>query len=413
MVDGEAWYFLRGQETVGPLSRESLLQSHRSGQVLLETLVWSEGMEGWKPAGGIPGLLFEVPRIEPKPFSGAFTTDSKPSMAFTKTAARLSKSKTTPKKKKKKSSGEEDSRKMMAVTFFTSLFMVAMGAIAYFFRDRLPNVTWFVWLSLGLGGCGVLSLLGLRVLDGIFRFASLLLLVPPLMLFWPLIMGDESWRTIPDAEYLFVGYCALYCLTIRIGLRDYVVAGLSTIAALTGSVTLAFSLCVALSIWKPAGWDELLEKGGQVRLPGLLAQAVNHPQWGTHVGTLELPIPNGDLRHAIERATFKRQAQGGYQLTLKTLDGLVFQVPMTGVKTADVIGQDWPISLPTHRIDEMERMEMSLPGDKVLPVVSATLHVDRIQNSTWEGSIKIQVGKDKELVSTMIVGTFKTSVMQQ
>ncbi len=409
MATGDDWYFLRGDQTVGPLSRESLLQSHFSGQVTLETPVWREGMGGWEPAGSIPGLLFNAP--DPDAAKVTIQTskrDSKPSMAFTKTTARLSLSKAVHK-------GDEvakrESRRIQIATLLASLFMIVMGAMAWFYQTKFPNVAWFPWIAMGMGGCGVLSLLGLRVLDGFFRLLALVLLGPALMLFWPVLMGDVSWKAIPDAYYVFLAYSILYCLTIRIGLRDYVLQGATRIAMLTGGLTVGFTLCTIFSIWSPAGWSDLVQNGDSIRLPGILAQAFNHPEWGTRVGMLELPLPEGDIKHPIETAVYRRDASGANQFTLKTLDGIKFQVPITqsGSNLSEILNRDWPIILPMRRIEESDRLELMVAG-KVVPVVSASLRIERIENGFWEGSLQLQLGRERENVSSNAIGAFKARV---
>ena len=44
--EAEIWFFLRGQETVGPFSKKIIQQIHEGGQLALETMVWREGMDG-------------------------------------------------------------------------------------------------------------------------------------------------------------------------------------------------------------------------------------------------------------------------------------------------------------------------------------------------------------------------------
>jgi hypothetical protein len=58
MSSPEIWYFLKGQETVGPFSKDLLRQIHADGQLSPETLVWREGMPEWVAASSIEEFEF-------------------------------------------------------------------------------------------------------------------------------------------------------------------------------------------------------------------------------------------------------------------------------------------------------------------------------------------------------------------
>ena len=51
------WYYLRGEQQVGPVSQEAIHQAAWRGELTAQTYVWSDGMAQWAPAGTIPGLL--------------------------------------------------------------------------------------------------------------------------------------------------------------------------------------------------------------------------------------------------------------------------------------------------------------------------------------------------------------------
>nr|WP_283248344.1 DUF4339 domain-containing protein [Parachlamydia sp. AcF125] len=43
------WYYVNtGKQSVGPVSMSTLVKLWKAGQIQLATLVWSEGMDGWK-----------------------------------------------------------------------------------------------------------------------------------------------------------------------------------------------------------------------------------------------------------------------------------------------------------------------------------------------------------------------------
>ena len=53
---GDIWFFLKGSESVAPFSKEIMQQIYEGGQLSDETLVWREGMQGWKPVISMPEL---------------------------------------------------------------------------------------------------------------------------------------------------------------------------------------------------------------------------------------------------------------------------------------------------------------------------------------------------------------------
>ena len=44
------FYYAQGKQT-GPVSEDDLIQMFQSGQLQLDTYVWTEGMKDWRPAG--------------------------------------------------------------------------------------------------------------------------------------------------------------------------------------------------------------------------------------------------------------------------------------------------------------------------------------------------------------------------
>lgn len=52
----DEWYYLRGDQQVGPISRQALQEAAYGREVNGETLVWSEGMPQWSPARTVAGL---------------------------------------------------------------------------------------------------------------------------------------------------------------------------------------------------------------------------------------------------------------------------------------------------------------------------------------------------------------------
>ena len=64
----QEYYYLQNNEQRGPVTLEQL----RALNVSQQTLVWTEGMAGWKPAGQLPELTTKTPPTTP-------LTESRPS----------------------------------------------------------------------------------------------------------------------------------------------------------------------------------------------------------------------------------------------------------------------------------------------------------------------------------------------
>lgn len=54
---GAAWYYVKDEQQVGPVSGEQLKQLATSGQLAPGDLVWKDGMADWVPASRIKGLF--------------------------------------------------------------------------------------------------------------------------------------------------------------------------------------------------------------------------------------------------------------------------------------------------------------------------------------------------------------------
>jgi hypothetical protein len=66
MSETNEWYYLAGEEQVGPLTAEALQELIAEGTILPETQLWAEGLEGWIPASSVEGLFAPAPSQRPK-----------------------------------------------------------------------------------------------------------------------------------------------------------------------------------------------------------------------------------------------------------------------------------------------------------------------------------------------------------
>jgi hypothetical protein len=69
----QSWFFAFQGQQQGPYPEAQLHQFIASGRVTADTLVWTEGMAGWRKAGEIPGLLAGGPRAVAQSGAPAFS----------------------------------------------------------------------------------------------------------------------------------------------------------------------------------------------------------------------------------------------------------------------------------------------------------------------------------------------------
>ncbi|MGE9270364.1 MAG: DUF4339 domain-containing protein [Verrucomicrobiales bacterium] len=72
------WFVMQGEEQLGPYTGELLVQYASEGNITRDTLVWTEGMAEWLPAGQIEGVFPSVDSIpsatDSTPPAAAFDT---------------------------------------------------------------------------------------------------------------------------------------------------------------------------------------------------------------------------------------------------------------------------------------------------------------------------------------------------
>jgi hypothetical protein len=461
MSSGDIWYFLKGQETVGPFSKEILQQIHEGGQLTPETLVWKEGMENWLPAAQVSEL--EIPKKAAPPAPAAATAAT-PAAAPAAPAGGLPKLKlksdappaaaspaspeakapassaapaslslkpiapvqpAAPSHAKEHSEKEEAPKKASPLTklfakIFSSLiiaplFLIVAGVMMFLYQNQIPNVFWVVMLAIGFGGFGVISLVGVRGLDGLFRLLSLLFLLPPLFLFWPVIMREAELSTLSPSHWIFAVFCLLYMVTIRIGLRDFIPSGLDKFACATGIMVLGFIAAVGNNFWTPPGWDELIVRGREIKLPGAVARIISKPEWGTEAGSLNLKLGKQETRHGIESITLGRSNPA--ELSFRTLDNIRFAAkisfPSNTPETDKILNQEWPVFFYKDefgKIDESdENHTLVIDGEKV-KVISATLMIQKINKRQWEGTLNFNLTPQDDKAPTVMTGSFKSEV---
>lgn len=61
------WHIALNGQSQGPYTTEQLMQGAQLGQVAASTLVWTAGLDGWKPAGQVPQLAAAFQQVPPPP----------------------------------------------------------------------------------------------------------------------------------------------------------------------------------------------------------------------------------------------------------------------------------------------------------------------------------------------------------
>ena len=83
----DQWHLLINGEKYGPYSEDDLLQFVREGRVVRESLLWTEGMDGWVAAATIDGLFpplptaVALPRAIPRPVAASSVAARSPQQA--------------------------------------------------------------------------------------------------------------------------------------------------------------------------------------------------------------------------------------------------------------------------------------------------------------------------------------------
>lgn len=470
MGEGDIWYFARGQEVVGPFSRDLMRQIHEGGQLPLETLVWREGMEGWKTVAEVPELGIGPSRPSPPtPHHPAMPLSSEPPPAARATGAPAATAPAagSPLKLKLRAQGpvrestppscapralaSADSRppasppepaaeevpiaghgakappswgrrflsRIFSAQVLTPLFLIAAAVLAVMAGKSFPNLGGLFWIFLGFGAYGVIALCGLRGLDGLFRWLGMVALVPPLALFWPVIMRETPVAQVSAGEWTFLGFCLLYVATLRLGLRPHL-GGVGAVAAVTGVLTLAFLFGLEKGDLggKMPGWEEKVQ-GAEVRLPGFMARLLNMPELGTRVGSFRLHLEQETEEVGIERAALESKGADGWRFTMITLDGQQFTARWKGDLDA-ARGRDLPLVVLTAGLSSregLEEVDTLAPQTKLIfkkkprDLAGATVKFDEIGDTMVRGSVAFALAGSS--APSAVAGSFETKVIRR
>ncbi|MCC7519671.1 MAG: DUF4339 domain-containing protein [Verrucomicrobiae bacterium] len=479
MSEGDVWYFARGQEVVGPFSRDLLKQIHEGGQFSLETLVWREGLQNWTPAGAVIelGSVFAKPAspippqapalpppssatVPPRTSSASATANAsappfedKPrlKLKLRSTDAASQGQEAPPSTKLRKSRAPdadsaslptEDSaaeipvaghgpkaslpwpRRMLTHVFssrmMTPLFLIAAAALALMAGPEFPSLLGLRGFLLIFGVFGAVSLFGLHGFDGLFRWLALLILLPPLALFWPVLMREVPVAQVTGGEWAVLAFCLLYLATLRIGLRAYP-GGMGLIAVGTGAITLGalFGLGKLTPSQTFPAWEQTLKKSAEVGLPGWAARLINRPNLGTRAGVLHLRLGEETSEIGIERAVLESKGSDEWRFILVVLDGQQFAANWKGdpasVKERALALQVTAAGLTSREgLDEVDTLSgaktIAFKGRK-LGLDGGTLRLVEVGGPTARGSVSFGIQGQKE--GGPLAGEFTTKVIRR
>lgn len=451
MSNDEVWHFARGQECLGPFSKDQLQKIYEAGQLKPETLVWKEGMPDWAPAKSVPELdipprtaspaasTLAAPGAAPKPSGKLKLKDPAPA-PVSKAIAPIEMPEPLPpapapkapepdpvKAELSATNGGElpDKRekverpslirrifsKIFSSRVMAPLFLIAAGVIIFLNQGNFPNTYWFSYLAYGFAVYGLLSLVGVHGLDTLFHFLAFFFVFPAIGLFWPVIMNEVSWKAVPTANWVFLFISLLYCYTTRIGLRIYTSVFTSRLAAITGLMTLALIYTISSQLITPTGWKSLVAQRNRPRLPARLAKTLGKPEWGTGAGWIKFTGPSAS-EHQIESAIVKPANQTELRLTLKTMDDLLLIVKINAkvedLNTEKFLKQPWPVFFSKEAANEAEVLvpTWNLANGAKAEISSANITINEIKGGTWSGTILLSLQGD----NPPIVGTFATEV---
>lgn len=491
MSSEDVWYFLRGEEQVGPFSKDIIRQIHQGGQLPLETLVWRNGMAGWESAGSVAELeLAKVTDPAPPPPHASSSDAPAPAKAAAPIAPALGQgiaaapSSESPKLKlrfstspaepaatpaspstsakptnqpiptsqpaptspapaassghglkvkevERKELRPEDSPNVIAgqsklkrkISFLTSsafiapLFMMVAGIFFIIYQTEFPNPFGIKWIIAASIIIGALSIGNIRSFDPIFRFIVLYLILPPLVLFWPAIMGNISFTQIPSTHWFFSAFCILYCMTIRIGLRNFIPFGLDKLAILTGLLVLTSIFSIGMGAWKPENWDSFAQEGGNIRIPGRWARLIGQPDWGHESGKVYLQIAKSSTQHAVEKASITRPDVKTGVLNVQLIDGNIFYVKFEfpeneGYDINKVTDKNWPIYFKQETFDEMDNSgsgNLIIDGETI-HVTNGTFYLAKRENNVWKGTMIFKIEKANPRAPDKMTGSFVFTV---
>ena len=462
---------------MGPFSRELMRQIHEGEQLPPGTLVWREGMEGWKPVEEVaelgladppasvpvrlrppsvppappaPASAFPVPvvfpaapvalrlKIKVRPL-GSGTQGPPPSTMLRKSLAPDGQSfSAVPKDpakevpvaghavRKPPSWFQRTVTHVFSSLVMTPLFLIAAGALAMLAGGDFPNILGLRWIFVAFGVYGVVSLFGARGYEGLFRWLALAVFLPPLAMLWPMIMREVPVTQVSVGRWVFLGFCLLYFVTMRVGLRAYL-GGVGSVGVVTGLLTLAF----LLGIWKTdlekavPGWETMVQDGSTVRLPGVVVRLLSLPDsLGTREGTLRLRLGKEEAEVGIECAAIESKGTEGWRFTIVLLSGQQlsarFKPAAEGSEIASVVGKDASLSVSAAGMTSREGLEevealapakaLRLNG-KNIEIASGSIRITKFDTTNTCGTVSFLISGQKE--PTPLVGEFDTKMIRR
>jgi hypothetical protein len=82
-ADEPVWYYMMGQQKLGPVPTQTLLAMIRSGSIAGSTLVWRQTMSAWTPAGAVSEFSFAFREASSNPINEALTSKKEAALGLT------------------------------------------------------------------------------------------------------------------------------------------------------------------------------------------------------------------------------------------------------------------------------------------------------------------------------------------
>ena len=139
------WFHAHGAEQRGPVPESALAALIASGEIGPDTLVWTDGMDGWRPAqASLPGMLIPQRWVDGLPRAGAGLPPMPPASARTQSAPSW-----------------DGTATYHPAGFVDAVSTVLRRYVQFSGRARRPEYWW--WVLFAFGGSLLLS-----IVDGIF-----------------------------------------------------------------------------------------------------------------------------------------------------------------------------------------------------------------------------------------------------
>ena len=170
------WHLLNNGQQYGPYSEEDLLQFVREGRIVRDSLLWTEGMDGWVAAATLEGLFPAVPtavptaiavgRAMPRPVAAGSVTSRSPQRTTSAGKPATQRGQATKPPVRAVPTGPYPARKVKVADFRWLLILLGSGVTLVFIalwarwtlnhageKAQATQILWLRLMSVAAAGC--------------------------------------------------------------------------------------------------------------------------------------------------------------------------------------------------------------------------------------------------------------------